>query len=160
MSNEVPTRGVLTDSVITWLRDALAPGALVGDGIAPEAGGWNTQGEPNLGAFVPYTVVKTGAANPAEREGTNRRHASWLMAYGLDHFGALRNQCDYLADIVRALVTEQLRADDRDTTLLPGWKVQEAYFGALGSLDRTDAVTPSAFTCRDVVVLRVERSRT
>lgn len=160
MSNEVPTRGVLTDGLITWLQTALAPGALVGDGIAPEGGGWNTQGEANVGAYVPYTVVKTGAANPDNREGVNRRHASWLMAYGLGHHGALRNQCDYLADLVRALVTAQLRADGRDTTLLPGWKVQEAYFGALGSVDRTDATSPASFACNDVVVLRVERSRT
>lgn len=160
MSNEVPARGVLTDSLITWLGSALVNGALVGDGVAPDAGGWNTQGEPNVGAFVPYTVVKTGAGNPAEREGVNRRHASWLMAYGLDHWGALRNQCDYLADIVRALLTTQLRADGRDTTLLPGWKVQEAYFGGLGTISRSDAISPPAWTCSDVVVLRVERSRT
>lgn len=159
MSNVVPPRGVLTDQLIDWLEAQLAPKVLVGDHSAPQEGGWDNQGEPNAGLFVPYVTVKTGPANPADREGANRRHASWLMSYGLGQQAALRTQCDWLADLVRALCVTIPQIANGEAPWMAGWKVQESYYGALGRIELSNATSPPSFGCEDVVVLRVERER-
>lgn len=52
-------------AMVTWLVERLAEdvGVAVGDHGAPDGVGW-TDGEPNVGSFIPYLVVTTDVATP------------------------------------------------------------------------------------------------
>jgi hypothetical protein len=52
--------GEMTSYLIARLSESFSgSGVLVGDGVAPDAGGW-TEGTPNtVGGFVPYIVIST-----------------------------------------------------------------------------------------------------
>ena len=49
--------------VTTWLCGYLGSTMLIGDGVAPLAGGW-AEGAPNSGVFTPYVVVHSGPVSP------------------------------------------------------------------------------------------------
>lgn len=99
-------RAGLTGAIITHLTTTLGTGCLVGRGSAPPEGGW-VKGQPGNGAFVNYTVLKTGnAVTPArgEPEGMGRGKVSWEVNYSLTTAGALESHVDDTADLVRAAI--------------------------------------------------------
>lgn len=149
-------RLVVTDGLIEHLEQALEPaGVLVGDGVAPVAGGW-VGGQPSRGDFVPYLVVATMPATPNQRDPVGRVNSSWLASYNLRTVGGSRQQVEWTADRARALV---------GTFMLPrneinGWGLQQAVYATLGAVMRNDSTDPPYWECNDSVALWLEAPST
>lgn len=157
MTTILPARGVLTDAFLDHLETELAQLDIgVGDHVAPEEAGWS-HSQPQLGHFVSYTTVRTGAASPRDRDTVNSLHGSWSCTYQLRHVGAVREQADYTADMSRrAALTfagRRLTLGDRD------WSVTEVRFNGLGGIDRNDSTDPPTYECGDTVEIWLDRSR-
>lgn len=149
------SRGVLTD----WMLDTMATGLtgtsiLVGDGIAPKAGGWSG-GQPGEGSFVPYVVLSTGPANKTHREpvGMGYQSTSWSATYTLRHVGSVRQQADWAADKVRRVLSD-LKRDDLN---LDGtWNLARAEYTVLGAITRNDSTDPPYWELTDSLSLWLE----
>lgn len=151
-------RGALTDWLIGQLTDGLADkGILVGDAVAPKAGGW-TGSQPGQGNFVSYVVLSTGAAQPASRMPLAEPDADdWAASYTLRAVGAMRQQCDWTADQAR-LIWGQL-----PVLVLPlgpsSWKVYQGQVTAMGEVRRNDATDPPYWEVSDTLGVNLARSR-
>lgn len=139
MSNEIFSRGLLTDALLDYLESETSNGLLVGDGMAPLDGGW-TGGEPGKGDFVPYVVLSTGPAQKQSRDPLGgMENSSWLATYTTKHVGALRQQTDWAADQVRkAMVKFRPAHIDLDGD----WAIVQTTYPQLGAISRNDAVDP------------------
>lgn len=148
------SRGVLTDFLLDKLATELtAPGILVGDGIAPEAGGW-TGGQPGEGNFAPYVVLNTGpASKQGTRETLGNESTSWAATYTTRHVGALRQQADWAADKVRRVLNDfRLKAIDLDGD----WRIMRTEYQQLGAVIRNDSTDPAYWEITDSLTLWLE----
>lgn len=150
------------EQLTTWLVETMSTGlanfdVLVGDGVAPEAGGW-TQGQPGVGTseFVPYITVVGGAGTPeALAPSLTDRFADWRMNYQLRSTGASRRQVDWTGDRGLDLVIEQ-----RGTRLVlndESWKIIDIRVPMMGAPSRTDTTDPPYWETSDSVELWVSR---
>lgn len=156
-------RGRLTDWLLsTLLRptlETLTPPILVGDGRAPEAGGWSGA-QPGQGDFVPYTALFTGPAAPDGKQAISLGEAQdWLCRYQLRHAGGLRSQADWIADRSRQAWDRQgeIRLDLGGP---PQWKAYRFTVASMGAVTRNDTVDPPYWEVTDEVVLALSRCRT
>lgn len=160
----VPARGLLTNWLVALLRPPLAdhdPEIGLGDGIAPEKYGW-PQGQPGVGTFKPYGVVKTLQGGPQRNaqpmSGSNA--ASWTFPYQLTGWGAMRPQADMVCDAMNAAVCavplETLRGPESP---VPGWQIQQIVITPLGTTDRTDQAAPSMWSRTDVCTIWLARAQ-
>lgn len=157
-------RGRLTDWLLeTLLRPPLGAmmptPVLVGDAVAPEEGGWSG-GEPGQGTFVPYVTLATGPAAPAPKQGLGPGEAwDWMLRYQLRSVGALRGQCDWVADQARAAWDTQgeVRLSIGDG---PQWKAAQFVVASMGAVTRNDQVSPPYWEVVDEVSLALSRCRT
>lgn len=133
--------GAMVDQVIATLSGALI---LVGDGVAPEAGGW-TQGSPNVDEFVAYSVVAFEGAVPAMPDLSADQ--DWDLTLAIGHYGGRRKQCDFQANLVR-----QTAPQVRSLTV-EGFKIINARFTSLGGVIRNDQVSPPYWGATDLLVL-------
>jgi len=133
--------GLLTTRIIELLGEH---GLRVGDGVAPEAGGWAT-GSPNVAKFVAYTVVAFDGANPS-LPGMVLPEA-WEASVSLRHHGGSRAQVDFQATAARAVIEEC-----RDVVVGPH-KVVNITWRSLGGPTRYDQVDPPFWSSSDSVVL-------
>ena len=150
------SRGVLTDDLLEHLeRVSAADIMLIGDGYAPEDGGWS-DGQPGRGKFVPYAIVSTGQGSPGQREPLGAKDASWVQAYSLRYVGGSRQQTDWAADRGRVLLDTYA---PRNLPLSPtkSWRVQQVQFTSLGAISRNDTVEPPYWECVDAVNVWLER---
>lgn len=131
---------------------------LLGDGIAPPAGGWPS-GEPNPAedSFVPYAVLATGVAVPSPGTPIGSAEAdSWECNYTLDAFGGLRQQADWVADLVR------VAWDDQPIGTLEfgsgrNWHVGSYRVTQMGAAVRDDKISPPLWTVGTQVALSISR---
>lgn len=140
--------GQLTAQVVMALGSE--SGQLVGDGIAPQGGGW-LSGQPNVSAFVPYGVLLfQGAltADPALRYREQVR--AWNTTWRVSSFGGSREQCDWIA----ALMREGL--DDCIGQEFGAYRVSMASWVSLGAMTRSDAIDPPMWTVSDTFTLRCD----
>lgn len=152
-------QGPLTDWILATLTNALETGTdtaeiLVGDGIAPKAGGW-TEGQPGRGQFIPYVVLAGGSAGPAPNPSMGDRFEDWLCNYQLRATGASRAQVDWIGDRVSSVLWDQVGArlslDDTN------WRFVDLRLPNLGAPSRTDATDPPYWEAADVAELRLSR---
>lgn len=144
-------RGLLTDYLITQLT---AAGLLVGDGEAPDAGGWDD--DPNLptSSYIPYVVLNPmAAAEPTGPLGDTS--ADFRVPYSVTAAGISRKQVETYADIGRKKITDLTRV----VIQLSGenWKIQQARANSIGGVVRSDTVEPSEFTQSDVVIVYISK---
>lgn len=144
-------RGLLTDYLITQLTSA---GLLVGDGEAPDAGGWDD--DPNLptSSYIPYVVLNPmAAAEPTGPLGDTS--ADFRVPYSVTAAGISRKQVETYADIGRKKITDLTRV----VIQLSGenWKIQQARANSIGGVVRSDTVEPSEFTQSDVVIVYISK---
>lgn len=158
-----PPRGPVT----TWLHGVLAaaltaadPPALIGDGIAPEEAGWS-QGQPGApdSVFVAYGVLKSLSANPSQRPPVGDVNAAWVIPYTVTSWGAVREQADYVSDLVTTAVAGISKVRGEDSPI-PGFGIQLVEVVSLGSVERSDQVDPKLWTRSDPINVRVARART
>lgn len=152
-------RGRVTDWLLDQYRTLLDPGVLLGDGEAPEEGGWPGN-EPGQGNFVPYLTVATLPGAPTFAQALGDANAGdWTLRYQIRYFGGLRAQADWAADKGRAVWTALLpnRLDVGDLTQ---WRAYKFSVTSMGAVTRDDTVTPPYWYCVDEVALNLSRCRT
>ena len=147
--------GALTDYVIaalaeiSWLE--------VGDGIAPDAGGW-VKGQPNVDQFVPYAVVAFSGARPRTPELTlARQEDAWVCSFQLRYHGAARAQVDWTGTAFRQAVSGLLKqlfgAPDAFEITWVEWQ-------SLGGVLRNDSVDPPIWNATDSLTLHAVKRGT
>lgn len=140
--------GALTRCVLVALRQE--SGQLIGDGVAPEGCGW-ISGQPNVSAFVPYGVVSfTGASNPDQALRYAEAIRTWDTTWRLSCYGGSREQCDWVAALVRAGVEDCLNQE------FGAYRVSYAWWRSLGSMTRSDVTDPPMWSVTDAFVLRCD----
>ncbi len=140
--------GQLTSQVVMALGSESRQ--LVGDGIAPQGGGW-LSGQPNVSAFVPYGVVLfqgASLADPALRYAEQVR--AWETQWRVSSYGGSREQCDWVATLMREGV------DDCIGQVFGAYRVSMASWRSLGSMNRSDAIDPPLWSVSDSFTLRCD----
>ena len=94
--------GALTTDFVSVLT---GHSLLIGDGLAPNEGGWAT-GMMNTGQFTAYSVVGFDGASPDMPSLV--LEPDWSTQWSLRHYGASRKQVDYQAAAARAAVYSML----------------------------------------------------
>lgn len=147
--------GALTDHVIaqlsqiSWLE--------VGDGIAPEKGGWS-KGQPDVGQYVPYVVVAFMGARPRTPElSMSKQEEAWLAQYQLRHHSASREQADWSGTAGRMAVSELLKTQ---VFGIATHEVTWVEWQSLGGVTRNDSVDPPFWTAIDSLTLHVVKRGT
>lgn len=133
--------GALTTKVIERFA---AHGLLIGDGVAPTAGGWS-EGQPNVDRFVAYSTVSFDGAVPALPDLTIK--PDWEALFSVRHFGGARKQCDFQATATRGVIDDLRRMTVGDFTVIAvTWK-------SLGAMTRVDQTDPPYWQAFDLVAL-------
>lgn len=159
---EIPARGPATSWLVATLTEALSESELgVGDGIAPEGFGW-PKGQPGVGTFKPYLVVKTLQASPQRGQqplGTAQADA-WTFPYLLTGWGELREQADFVCDTANAVLgAVDVRQFRGDGSFVPGFDLQQIPVAPLGTTDRDDKTSPQTWSRSDTCVLWLARAQ-
>jgi hypothetical protein len=143
--------GLLTDLVIAHLESSISSIVssssvpLVGDGLAPDNGGW-IQGQPGDGVFRPYVVLASGGAAPRYPD-LHSFDPQWAVSYSLRSFGGSRKQCDWMATLSRKSINGIV------TTQVAEWSVIGLEWGSLGPVSRVDSTAPPFWQVYDNVSL-------
>jgi len=138
--------GSLTTALVAAL--AVSSGELVGDGVAPTAGGWSN-GQPNVGDYVPYGVLSFQGANPRESNLRYNEHVkTWITQWRIGYYGASREQADWVATAIRSAVVDLYGVGTGYTVRLAEWR-------SLGAMTRSDQVDPPLWSALDALTLQV-----
>ncbi len=145
--------GELTKNLLSHL-ESVGGGLLVGDGIAPFDGGW-LEGQPNVSAFRPYTVLQGGQAAPMQRDRMVPSESEWQVTYQTRTFSGSTTQLRTYAQKVRNVVTAY--ADPFGVADV--FNVVHTHCAQLGMEQRNDAVDPPYWSVTDAWRIEVSRSR-
>lgn len=134
--------GAFTDMLLARLTDA---GLLVGDGLAPTAGGWS-QGAPNVDSYAPYTVLAfSGAVQEYEGIGSSE----WSATLSVRHYAGARKQADFQALRARTVIAQvqgEVFGDPAEKVVgVVGWR--------LGEMSRVDQADPPFWQVMDSVTI-------
>lgn len=144
-------RGALTDHLLLALNDA---GLLVGDGKAPDEGGWDDDPNNPNSSYVPYVVLL-----PQTAQGGNGSlgddTSEWLVPYIITSYGIVRNQVEWQADKARLAFTAS--AHDQVTMGSETWTITQTMVNSIGGVARNDNMEPSEFSQIDLVSLRISK---
>jgi hypothetical protein len=148
--------GALTDLIIFTLGEQMAlatdpnPPPYVGDGVAPNEGGW-AEGQPGKGVFVPYVTVVSGGSAPRAL-GVNSHVPAWAVGFSLRGAGGSRKQVDWVGTTYR----RALLGLKQQKFGSPPWKVINVEWVALGPVTRNDATSPASWGTSDTVTIVVD----
>ena len=145
-------RGALTTLLI---NEMTADGILMGDGVAPDAGGWDDDPNVPTSTYKPYLVLNPMAvADPSGSFGDSS--SDFRVPYSLMSSGISRKQCEVYSDKGRKVLAGLERAV---VTLSTGgdWKIQQVRANSIGGVIRTDNTEPSEFTQTDVVTVYLSK---
>ena len=157
MRQPIFSRGLLTDWLLDHLEDVLTASStalLLGDGIAPEDGGW-TGGQPGQGVFRPYVVVTPGTAGRNQQDPAGDSDSSWRVNYTMRAVGGSRQQVEWSGDKARAALSVLTKVQ---LDLDGAWTVQQARYETLGAPARNDSTDPPYWEAADGVALWLERT--
>lgn len=156
---ERPQRGRLTDYLVRLLEAAAGDSGgkyLAGDGKIPDAAGW-PEGSVGRGVYVASAVLHTGPAT-ARNEELRSNTTGWRMIYRLVSTGAVRNQADDVADLVRP-VFDQIAGQVLDIGG-NGWKVTRVHIPQLAPVGIQKGSDPPIFEVDDTVEIWLDYQRT
>lgn len=153
--------GALTDLVLVYLRDQTEQ--LVGDGLAPDGGGW-LNGQPNSGIFVPYiTLNGQGAVQKFSSVDTlESAILSWEVLYHLHGHGGSRSQADWIAHRGRTAcpgMTGLSFGDDDGSGDLNSYRIIATDLKSVSPTARNMSVDPPFWTVVDTFSFIVSRTR-
>lgn len=153
-TNAPINRPALTAAMFGFLSEAVNDVKL-GRGVAPPAGGWPS-GNPRNGAWVPYAVLKTGAAitpAPGFPEGMRTR-LSWQCTYQVTSHHVSESEADATAQLLREAAVTWGGEVTLDGV---AWMLQEVAVNRLGASERDDSTDPQHWRVTDDVSVRVSR---
>lgn len=150
--SSTPDRGTLTNRVLSELR---AAGLLVGDILAPDTAGWQTQPGGDADVFVPYVTLTpqtVGSPSGSVEDPTE----DWRIPYTLTSFAVDRNQVEDYADKVRRVLLGIRR---REVTMSNGsWQWQQTQWVTIGAVGYTQIVNPTAFSQTDSMTIWLSKN--
>jgi hypothetical protein len=139
--------GELTNVVVATLSKS---GQRIGDGIAPHGVGW-LSGQPNVSAFIPYSVVMFQGGQLADTAWSySEQVRSWSTSWRMSSYGGSREQCDWMAAAARDEVPHCIGQK------FYGYRVGMASWGSLGPMTRNDSVDPPMWSVTDMFTLRCD----
>jgi len=150
MTSYLP-RGALTTLLVDAVR---ADGIMVGDGVAPDEGGWNDDPNVPTSKYIPYLMLNPmPVADPTGPLGDSA--ADFRVPYSVMASGISRKQTEFYADKGRKVLVEL----ERTVVTLNGgdWKIQQVRANSIGGMVRTDNTEPSEFTQTDVVTVYLSK---
>lgn len=148
--------GALTDHVITQLD--LISWLEVGDGIAPDAGGW-AKGQPNVDQFVPYVVVAFMGARPRTPElMMTKQESAWVAQFQLRYHGGARAQVDWTGMEARVMVDALLKTHVVNNGVTH--EITWVEWQTLGGVQRIDTTDPPTWQATDSLTLHVVKRGT
>lgn len=137
----------------------MAGGLVVGDGVAPEEGGW-VEGAPNSpGGFVPYVVVKPSGAVTAHQGGYALCMTTAVMIsapYTVTAYEHSRIEADRLAALSRAVMKSGRWAVPFSSDLV--LKQNSLYIDSVVGASRDDSVYPKMWSAATNLRLVLARS--
>lgn len=137
--------GAFTDALLAMLADG---GVLVGDGVAPESGGWD-KGQPQVSRFVPYATLGFSGGGVHIDPIAPLGGEDWSLSFSLRSFGGSRKQVDWVAASARAIVVSVGAA----RPLVGGFRVARVSWQSLGAVSRVDSVDPPYWQVYDAFSL-------
>lgn len=148
-----------TDFLVAFLSEGLGT-VPVGDGVAPNAGGWSG-GAPNVGEFVPYLVVRLVSGTVATGRSIGREWSAWDLTFDVSAFGGSRPQCDWVGDTARAWLSHATSGRGQDFLDVDGdtWRFGGARIDSVSGPSRVDAVDPPYWQSTDRYTFSTDRSR-
>lgn len=143
-------RGDLT----AWLLEKMATTLVVGDAIAPEAGGWDGPPTKDGSGYQAYVVLTPMPAQDSSGP-FGDSSADWILPYRIDSYGVSREQVEYQADTARALI----RPTNRENLTAGGasYRIQQIRTTSLGGVGRSDQTEPSEYSQSDIVAVYVSK---
>lgn len=144
-------RGALTAHLLTALN---AASLLVGDGKAPDAGGWDDDPNSPNSNYVPYIVILPQTAQ-AGQGSIGDPTSEWQVPYIITSYGVGRDQVEWQADKARIAFTST--AEDHVPMGSESWKITQTWVNSIGGIARNDNMEPSEFSQIDLVSLRISK---
>lgn len=146
-------RGPVTALLIDALKTSNLP---VGDNNAPQDPyGWQSD-EPNAEGsnFIPWMSITAGPGKAQTRPGSvGDSNSEWLMSYSVFYTGVTRDQCDWLADKMRGLLTEIKKVS------VNGWRIQQVKCPNIGGTNRISSPFPDYYTQADSFEVWLSKER-
>lgn len=151
-------RGPITAAVLVAARTQGKP---VGDAEAPRGGVAGWQGQPNQDGtnFVPYSVITPLSAGAGSGP-IDDPQGDIVVPYAVVSYGVSREQCEWMADSVRAAIATMTRSD---VTMYAGTpseyqrRVQQVMVQQIGTVQRVAETDPPYYGQSDVVALWTSR---
>lgn len=143
-------RGDLT----AWLLTRMGTELMVGDAIAPDAGGWDGPPTKDGSSYQAYVVLTPMPASDNTGPMADSS-ADWTLPYRIDSYGISREQVEWQADKARALI----RPTRRENITAGGdtYRIQQVRTTSLGGIGRTDNTEPSEYSQSDMVAVYVSK---
>lgn len=151
-------RRVLTEAVLTAARTTGKP---IGDAEAPRHGttGWDGQPNQEGSNFTPYSVITPMQAGSGSGPFDDSQ-GDVVIPYAITSYGASREQCEWMADRVRASIHS---LNNTEVVMWSGTSdqysrmIQLVMEQQIGQVQRVDQTDPSYYSETDVVALWTSR---
>lgn len=147
---------VLPRSDITeWVIATISEKITVGDGKAPEDGGWDNDPNHPDSSYSPYVVIVPMPVSESSGPIGDSR-ADYRVPFSLAYYGISRSQVDQYSDMCRKHLDDQ-KKPQIVSWAGEAWKVQKIEPSSIGGVTRSDAVEPSIYNQFDVITLWLSR---
>ena len=140
------SRRNLTTLVIETV--ATATNYPVGDVTVPDPPfGWSETPGVVGTIFTPYSIVVPQTGSYSDGPFSNTQ-SDWRLPYSISSFGATRNQCEWISDLVRNGLKHLMRTtfDGVEDT----YTIQNVKVDAIGGVMKTDTTEPHTFGQTDI----------
>lgn len=153
----------LNNYLLAFLRAIEDPGnpghdLLVGDMTIPPGSGFPSGANMPTEDFVPYLVLMPLTATPQQGQSMGSPQSDWLCPFGIQSFGATRDQSQWIAGVVRDTLTG-LKNEVLALATGKSYKVQQVYAESIGGINRVAGVNPAYFGGTDQVTLWLAKQR-
>jgi len=144
-------RSYLTDHLVDYLSTG---GIVIGDGVAPDAGGWDGPSDGDTSSYAPYATIIPGTSGDATGP-IGQSIADATVPYIVTGYGLSRRHVERYMDKIAGVLV----AIDRTMVVLgdSSWKVQQARRDSVGGVSRNDSIEPSEFSQSDVYIVYISK---
>lgn len=138
-------RSYLTDWVLAYLTDQ---GVLVGDGEAPDTGGWDASPQDPASTYHSYVVLAPGTVGDGSGP-LGDTQADFMVPYSLTSYGLNRSMAEKTSEEARKVAVAAPR-----TMVLLGdsqWAIQQVRASSVGGVVRNDNAETAKYSEIDIV---------